>query len=113
MIAKTCIAVRYEVVRQGWRWTVSLTTQLQSDGNPARWVRLRNVSTTGFMAECPHRLRTGQKVHIVLPGKGAVPAEVRWSDGERIGCRFEQRLGPIVVAYEILCTARDWLLSKI
>ena len=113
MIARDCIAVRYEVARQGWRWTVSLTTQLQSDSGPARWVRLGNLSTTGFMAECPQMPRTGEKVRIVLPGRGPVSAEVRWSDGARFGCRFDRRLGPIEVAVELLCTARAWLLSKI
>jgi hypothetical protein len=51
-------------------------------------VRLRNISTTGAMIECPVRLRVGAEPLLELGGGIQLPATVTWSVGEAAGLRF-------------------------
>ena len=113
MVEKGCIAVRYHVARAGWRWDISLTTQLATEAGRTVWINLRNISATGFMAESPVAPPVGEKLRVLLPGSGPVLAEVRWSQDGRLGCRFERPLSPLAVALELLGVAKSWLLSKI
>lgn len=52
-----------------------------------------NTSTSGLMARCEMRVEQGDRLRIDLPVVGALPAEVRWSLGGRIGCRFTATMG--------------------
>lgn len=58
-------------------------------------IRVRNVSTCGFMAECDEVLRIGSFVALDVPGIGQVDAQVRWQLGVRMGGMF---LDPISLA---------------
>lgn len=58
-------------------------------------VRIRDVSTEGFMAECPDPVRIGSYLSLEVPGVGAVDAQVRWQLGDRMGGQF---LDPISLA---------------
>jgi hypothetical protein len=49
---------------------------------------VRNVSTSGFMADCPEPVRIGCSVWLEVPGLGAVEAQVRWQIGGRMGGMF-------------------------
>jgi hypothetical protein len=51
-------------------------------------VRVRDVSTGGFMAECPDPVRIGSYVSLDVPGIGPVRAQVRWQLGGRVGGMF-------------------------
>ena len=51
-------------------------------------VKVRNVSTCGFMAECDERVRIGSYVSLDVPGIGPVYAQVRWQIGARMGGMF-------------------------
>lgn len=51
-------------------------------------VRICDVSTTGFMAECPDAVRIGSYVSLEVPGLGPVRAQVRWQLGGRMGGMF-------------------------
>ena len=51
-------------------------------------VKVRNVSTAGFMAECSAPVRIGSYVSLVIPGVGPVQAQVRWQIGLRMGGMF-------------------------
>jgi hypothetical protein len=51
-------------------------------------VRVRNVSTAGFMAECAEPVRIGSYVMLDIPGIGPVEAQVRWQIGVRMGGMF-------------------------
>jgi hypothetical protein len=42
----------------------------------------------GFMAEAEEPVLVGSIVAVDLPDRGAVRAEVRWSEGWRFGCRI-------------------------
>lgn len=58
-------------------------------------VKVRDVSTTGFMAECHEPVRIGSYVALDVPGIGTVHAQVRWQIGVRMGGMF---LDPISLA---------------
>jgi hypothetical protein len=49
---------------------------------------VRNVSTGGFMAECPEPIRIGSYVALDVPGLGPVHAQIRWQIGGRMGGMF-------------------------
>ena len=51
-------------------------------------VRVRDVSTRGFMAECQDPVAIGSAVSLDVPGIGAVHAQVRWQIGTRMGGLF-------------------------
>ena len=51
-------------------------------------VRVCDVSTGGFMAECAEPVRIGSGVSLEVPGIGAVSAQVRWQLGGRMGGMF-------------------------
>ncbi|HEU0044850.1 PilZ domain-containing protein [Sphingomonas sp.] len=53
-----------------------------------------NTSVGGLMARCEASCEQGDRLRIDLPIVGALPVEVRWSLGGRIGCRFVQPMQP-------------------
>ena len=64
-----------------------------------------NTSTSGLMARCDVRVEQGDRLRIDLPVVGPIAAEVRWSLGGRIGCRFVTTMG-ISQYYELLAALR-------
>ena len=58
-------------------------------------VKVQNVSTAGFMAECAAPVRIGSYVSLDIPGIGPVQAQVRWQIGLKMGGMF---LDPISLA---------------
>ena len=58
-------------------------------------VKVHNVSTCGFMAECAVPVQIGSFVSLEVPGVGPVDAQVRWQLGARMGGLF---LDPISLA---------------
>lgn len=58
-------------------------------------IKVRNVSSAGFMAECAEPVRIGSYVSLDIPGIGPVQAQVRWQIGARMGGMF---LDPISLA---------------
>ena len=53
-------------------------------------VRLRNISATGAMVDCPGPLSADAEVLLELDKAGAVLASVSWSVGDHVGLRFDQ-----------------------
>ena len=51
-------------------------------------VKVRDVSTCGFMAECAQPVRIGSYVSLDVPGIGPVHAQVRWQIGMTMGGMF-------------------------
>ncbi|MBV9883845.1 MAG: hypothetical protein JO276_12630 [Sphingomonadaceae bacterium] len=51
-------------------------------------IKVRNVSTAGFMAECAAPVRIGSNVWLDIPGIGKVEAQVRWQIGLKMGGMF-------------------------
>lgn len=58
-------------------------------------IKVRDISTAGFMAECAEPVRIGSYVSLDIPGIGPVQAQVRWQIGLRMGGMF---LDPISLA---------------
>lgn len=52
-----------------------------------------NTSAAGLMARCDAACEPGDRLRIDLPQVGPTLAEVRWSLGGRLGCRFERPFG--------------------
>ena len=74
--------------RRAARMAVATTTQMR----PQNWysveVRIKDLSTGGFMAECDDSVRIGSYVSLDVPGLGPVHAQVRWQIGGRMGGMF-------------------------
>ena len=51
-------------------------------------VKVMNVSTCGFMAECAAPVQIGSYVSLDVPGVGPVQAQVRWQLGVTMGGMF-------------------------
>ena len=51
-------------------------------------VKVRDLSTRGFMAECEEWVEIGSTVSLDIPGIGAVHAQVRWQIGNKMGGMF-------------------------
>jgi hypothetical protein len=58
-------------------------------------IKVHNLSSAGFMAECAEPVRIGSYVTLEVPGIGPVQAQVRWQLGTRMGGMF---LDPISLA---------------
>lgn len=70
-------------------------TNLNPDNVYAVEIKVQNVSSAGFMAECAEPVRIGSYVSLDIPGIGPVEAQVRWQIGVRMGGMF---LDPISLA---------------
>jgi hypothetical protein len=70
------------------RTRVRETTALRHQSLYSVKVRIRDVSTEGFMAECADPVRIGSYVSLDVPGIGAVNAQVRWQLGDKMGGQF-------------------------
>ncbi len=71
------------------RTDVELRATLLRVGKTDVPVRLRNLSSAGFMAESFERLAPGDKVVLSLAGVAPLAAEVRWNTGFWIGALFD------------------------
>ncbi len=74
--------------RRAPRVGLSASTQLRSNDQMLSEVRVRDLSTSGFMAECMRPVLIGSYVSLDLPGIGPVHAQIRWQIGPRLGARF-------------------------
>jgi hypothetical protein len=81
--------------RRSGRSSVTGTARLRRSNLYSVEVRVRDVSTGGFMAECPEMVGIGSYVSLEVPGIGPVKAQVRWQLGARMGGMF---LDPISLA---------------
>jgi hypothetical protein len=74
--------------RRASRKRVEGAAQLSHSGLYKVEVTIRDVSTSGFMAECPEPVRIGSYVSLEVPGIGPIEAQVRWQIGGRMGGMF-------------------------
>jgi hypothetical protein len=51
-------------------------------------IMVRDVSSSGFMAECAEPVAIGSHVSLAVRGIGEVRAQVRWQIGSRMGGMF-------------------------
>ena len=69
---------RHRLIRTG-------TLAVDGDTLP---VRLRNISAGGAMVECDRPVPVATRVDLDLDEAGRLEAEIRWSEGGRLGMRF-------------------------
>jgi hypothetical protein len=81
--------------RRTERVAVDSTASLSPQDRYEVEIRVHNVSTAGFMAECIEPVGIGSFVSLDVPGIGPVHAQVRWQVGHRMGGMF---LDPISLA---------------
>ena len=74
--------------RKAARTPLSTQANLRHRSDYSVEVRVCDVSTGGFMAECKEPVRIGSYVSLEVPGVGAVHAQVRWQLGNRMGGMF-------------------------
>lgn len=55
-------------------------------------VRLRNISSAGFMGETPGSLASGMSLGVEIPAYGIVRATIRWSEDGKLGAYFDTPL---------------------
>jgi len=70
------------------------------DAQP-RTLLIVNISPHGLMARCEHEFAEGARLRVMLPVVGAVPAEIRWALGGRIGVSFDSAVD-LASYYELL-----------
>lgn len=58
----------------------------------SRAITLVNISSHGFMGECPAGVPLRSRVDLGLPGMAPLGACVRWAVGRRVGGRFDTPL---------------------
>jgi hypothetical protein len=64
------------------------------DGRDIGKVRVRNLSSTGLMADCVQPLKAGDHVSLNLRGIGRVTGTVKWKRSDRIGVSFDSSIDP-------------------
>lgn len=74
--------------RRSGRVPVDGTASLTPDKLYHVEIKVQNVSSAGFMAECAEPVRIGSYVSLDIPGIGPVEAQVRWQIGLRMGGMF-------------------------
>lgn len=75
--------------RQADRDTLLLQANLRVAGSDAVYsVEVRNLSSTGLMAEGSARVLRGTVISIELPQVGWVDGTVAWTQGNRFGIAF-------------------------
>jgi hypothetical protein len=81
--------------RKSRRLSVAGNATLRNQDRYIVEVKVHDVSTGGFMAECVSPVAIGSYVSLDVPGIGPVHAQVRWQLGSRMGGMF---LDPISLA---------------
>lgn len=85
-------------VRGELRDSLFLTAEVTAAGWSAPFqVRVRNLSAGGMLAESPHQVPVGTKVHIELANIGVVGAQCVWSGDKRFGVAFDHNIDPQAV----------------
>lgn len=84
--------------RQDRRDSLMLMSEIHSTGGyRVGTVRIRNISSTGIMADrCPH-LDVGAQMEIDLRNVGRVAGTIVWTDGDRMGMTFLSSIDPSCV----------------
>ncbi|HEY0626380.1 MAG TPA: PilZ domain-containing protein [Allosphingosinicella sp.] len=85
-------AAEYEF-RSAERLTIPLDATLRTETGEEFAVRLRDISSLGFMMECEDIVPIGSRVELLLAPLEPLAAEVRWGLAGWIGCRFHNELG--------------------
>jgi hypothetical protein len=74
--------------RRSERLPVDAETRLRPNSWSSLQIRMLDLSSTGFKAECEAKVQPGGSVSLDVPGIGSVDAQVEWQRGDQFGARF-------------------------
>ena len=74
------------------RYTVNLVALVASEASGGGAVQVTDVSRRGFSARSRTAVRIGSAINVILPGIGAVKAQIRWAFCGVFGARFQAEL---------------------
>lgn len=68
---------------------------------------LHDLSTTGFRMQWPIGVHLVDRVSIRFPGLEVLSAEIRWRDGQTVGCEFVKPLSEYVYRHLLEKSVQD------
>jgi hypothetical protein len=74
--------------RRAERLPVDAETRLRPNSWSSLQIRMLDLSSSGFRAQCEARVKRGSSVSLDVPGIGAVDAQVEWQRDDQFGARF-------------------------
>ena len=74
--------------RKSERLPLDAEARLRPNSWSSLQIRMLDLSTAGFRAQCEARVQPGGSVSLDVPGIGAVEAQVEWQRGDQFGARF-------------------------
>ena len=74
--------------RKAERLPLDAEARLRPNSWSSLQIRMLDLSSAGFRAECEARVQPGGSVSLDIPGIGAVEAQVEWQRGDQFGARF-------------------------
>lgn len=86
--ARMALQAPAQAGREGMRDAIVVPTTMRALGYHGHDVIVRNISEQGFMAETEAIFPEAAYVRLKLPGLGAVNAQIKWSEGGRLGGQF-------------------------
>lgn len=88
--------------RKAVRHSVFLIGALSAiDGRPLGQIKIRNISSTGLMAETGLPLRQGDAVDVTLRGVGVVRALVVRRTLDKVALKFDLPIDPLLTRQKI------------
>lgn len=89
----------------GRRETISLCCEVRQGTRPWKKVLLEDLSVTGFRVSWLPGISRHQPLRIRIPGMQVLSAEIRWQEGDSIGCQFTSPLYVAVFEHLVRCSA--------
>lgn len=77
---------------------VQLCLDLPAPGIPNGLVRVLDLSASGMMIHCEHRLEPEETLLVEIPGRGTITATIVWRRQTLMGCRFAEPLSRAAIA---------------
>jgi hypothetical protein len=74
------------------RHSVNLVALVTTETSGGGAVQVTDVSRRGFSARSRTAVRIGSAINVILPGVGAVKAQIRWAFCGVFGARFQAEL---------------------
>lgn len=71
-----------------WREQVSLICEVRQGTRPWKRVRLDDISQSGFRIAWLPDVRTDELLRLRIPGMQMLTADIRWQQGNSLGCAF-------------------------
>jgi hypothetical protein len=74
--------------RRSKRLPLDAETRLRPNSWSSLQIKMLDLSSSGFRAQCEARVKRGGSVSLDVPGIGPVEAQVEWQRDDQFGARF-------------------------